>query len=414
MKKSLSTPLNEDWVIFILAAATILLSLLIPNQMPTSITSLLSGEDIVEVAKMYLLIASLAVIAALAMQRPAKGILLSLAVIFLLSIGAGVVAQIPLIKSWGIESVFFAVLIGLLISNTVGTPAWLRPAVQSEFYIKIGIVCLGSTILIGDVMRSGGYGLIQSLVVVLCVWNFTYWLAKRMRIDSEMGTMLSSAVSICGVSAAIATCGVIQGDNKKLSYVISLVLVCAIPMIYVMPLAARWLGLSEEVAGAWIGGTIDTTGAVAASGEMIGQVAAQTAIIVKSSQNVLLGVAAFAISLVWSSRSTTSQNQQRPTLAVIWSRFPKFVLGFILASLIFSLLLEPSYAKSTIRITKGISTTLFSIAFLCIGLETRFSEIFSRENRRPLILFLSAQTFNILFTLMVSYVVFGLLKGYHI
>ncbi len=407
MKKTLPTPMSEDWVIFFVAAALVALSLLIPSAMPTAVTSLSNGAQWFAALKMYLLITAVTLVAQVALRRSVIGILPSLLSIFMLSIGAGALAQLPLIKGLGIESVFFSVLIGLFISNVWGVPAWLRPAVQSEFYIKIGIVCLGSTILIGDVMKSGAYGLIQSLVVVVCVWNFTFWLAHRMRVDREMGTMLSSAVSICGVSAAIATCGVIKGDGKKLSYVVSLVLVCAIPMMYFMPLLARWMGLSQEVAGAWIGGTIDTTGAVAASGEMIGAVAAQTAIIVKSSQNVLLGVAAFAISLLWSRRS--SEGEERPTLRVIWSRFPKFVLGFILASLIFSLAVEPTAARSAIKVTKGLSTTLFSLAFVCIGLETRFAEIFSRENRKPLLLFLSAQLFNILFTLVVSYIVFGLL-----
>lgn len=120
--------------------------------------------------------------------------------------------------------------------------------------------------------------------------------------------MLASSVSICGVSAAIATCGVIRGDNKKLSYIISLVLVCAVPMMYVMPWLAGLLlptvvanpETVQEVAGAWMGGTIDTTGAVVASGALLGETAEQTAIIVKSSQNVLLGIAAFVISLYWS------------------------------------------------------------------------------------------------------------------
>src|SRR5699024_7817560 len=122
-------------------------------------------------------------------------------------------------------------------------PEWLRPAIQSEFYIKIGIVCLGSTILFDDVLRSGAYGLGQALVVVVAVWYFAFWIARRLGVDREMSTMLSSAVSICGVSAAIATSGVIRGDNRKLSYIISLVLVCAVPMMYLMPWLAELMGL---------------------------------------------------------------------------------------------------------------------------------------------------------------------------
>ena len=192
-------------------------------------------------------------------------------------------------------------------------------------------------------LQSGVYALIQAFIVVFTVWYFAFWLARRMRVDEETSTMLASSVSICGVSAAIATCGVIRGDNKKLSYIISLVLVCAVPMMYVMPWLAGLLlptvvanpETVQEVAGAWMGGTIDTTGAVVASGALLGETAEQTAIIVKSSQNVLLGIAAFVISLYWSYKG--QKKRQRPSVRVIWERFPKFVVGFVAVSLLFSL-----------------------------------------------------------------------------
>ena len=258
-------------------------------------------------------------------------------------------------------------------------------------------------------MKSGAFGLAQSFIVVFTVWYFCFWVGKKMNVDPEMGTMLSSAVSICGVSAAIATCGVIKGDDKKLTYVVSLVLIIAIPMMYLLPWLAELMNLPPEVAGAWIGGTIDTTGAVAAAGTLISDPAAgQTAIIVKSSQNVLLGLAAFFISMMWAYRGTNANS--RPTAGLIWERFPKFVLGMIIASLVFSFLLEPETAKTVGKVTKGFQNTLFSIAFVCIGLETRLKDIFGKENRVPLKVFLTAQTFNIFVTLVIAYIIFGIIK----
>jgi uncharacterized integral membrane protein (TIGR00698 family) len=342
------------------------------------------------------------------LRKPVKGVFLSFLTIFILALLSSVVASIPAVKETGLESVFFAVIFGLLISNLFGIPKWLKPAIQSEFYIKIGIITLGSTILFGEVMKAGAYGLAQALVVVLVVWNFAFWVARKMKVDGEMATMLASGVSICGVSAAIATCGVIKGDNKKLSTVISLVLVIAIPMMYLLPWLSRLMGLTPDVAGAWLGGTIDTTGAVAAAGTLLGEEAAQTAIIVKSSQNVLLGIAAFLIALYWTYKG--KEGQEKPTVRVIWDRFPKFVVGFILASLVFSIFFDIEGAKVIGKVTKGFSNTLFSIAFVCIGLETRFKEIFSKENRQPLKAFLTAQTFNIVITLFVAWILFGVLK----
>lgn len=408
MKKLIATLKNEDWVIVYAGAIILLLATLFPEFMPSMPKKLESLTDLSKAGFMFVSILGLTYLCQAVLRRPMKGIFLSLLTIFVLSLAAQVVANIPLIKTWGLESVFFSVIFGLIVSNCFGTPQWLKPAIQSEFYIKIGIVCLGSTILFGEVMKSGVFGLAQALIVVFTVWFFAFRNSMRMTKDREMSTMIASSVSICGVSAAIATSGVIKGDNKKLSYVISLVLVCAIPMMYIMPWVADLLGLSEEVAGAWLGGTIDTTGAVAASGTMLGETAAQTAIIVKSSQNVLLGVAAFLISLMWTYQG--KQYEEKPTLGVIWDRFPKFVVGFILASLVFSFLMDVESAKAVGKITKGFTNTLFSIAFVCVGLETRFADIFSKENRKPLWAFLLAQGFNIIVTLVVAYLLFGIVK----
>lgn len=408
MRKLIATLKNEDWVIVYAGAIILLLATLFPEFMPSMPKKLEAAADWSKAGVMFLSILAITYLCQAVLRRQMKGIFLSLLTIFTLSLGAQVVANIPIIKEWGLESVFFSVIFGLIVSNCFGTPKWLKPAIQSEFYIKIGIVCLGSTILFGEVMKSGVFGLAQALIVVFTVWYFAFSISRRMGVDREMSTMLASSVSICGVSAAIATSGVIKGDNKKLSYIISLVLVCAIPMMYIMPWIADLLGLSEEVAGAWLGGTIDTTGAVAASGTMLGEAAAQTAIIVKSSQNVLLGVAAFIISLMWTYQG--KQYEEKPTLGVIWERFPKFVVGFVLASLIFSFLLDVDTAKSVGKITKGFTNTLFSIAFVCVGLETRFADIFSKENRRPLWAFLTAQGFNIIVTLVVAYLLFGIVK----
>ncbi len=330
---------------------------------------------------------------------------ISFIAIFAISILAQYISTIPAIKKLGFEAVFIAVAIGLLIRNTVGLPKWLAPAIKSEYFIKAGLVILGSSIIFGEIMKAGALGMLQAIVVVFCVWNFSFWIAKKMGVDEEMGIMLSSAVSICGVSAAIATCGAIKGDGKKLSFVVSLVLICAVPMMYFMPLLARWLGLSEEIAGAWLGGTIDTTGAVVASGKFLGETAEKYSVIIKSSQNVLLGVAAFFISIYWSLKQTHQDTKPSPKL--IWERFPKFVIGFVLASLVFSFILEPADAKALSKVAKGLRETIFSIAFVSIGLETDFRQVFTKENAKYTKTFLTAQTFNIIITLVMAMLIFG-------
>ena len=391
----LKTLKSEDWVATIIGALILVFVILLPSLMTNNIS-------------MSAIIAILSYLGYLFMGNKDNGqFLISFIIIFLLAQLASYIANISSIKTIGLESVFFAVLIGLFIRNTIGLPKWMASAVRSEYYIKAGLVILGSSILFNEIMKAGALGMVQGLIVVFSVWYFSFWIStKAFRIDKEMSMLLSSSVSICGVSAAIATSGAIKGDPKKLSFVISLVLIVAIPMMYLLPYLAKLMGLSQEVAGAWLGGTIDTTAAVVASGKFIGETAEQYSVIIKSAQNVLLGVAAFIISIYWSYRGTNSEI--RPTGTILWDRFPKFVLGFLIASLVFSFVFDAETGKELSRIAnKGSRGLLFSLAFICIGLETDFRYIFKKENSKYIWSFLTAQTFNIILTLIVAWVLFS-------
>ena len=338
-----------------------------------------------------------------------KNFIFGFLVVCLLAFLAQFISSFAGFKNLGLETVIFSLALGLLIGNLVKLPDWLRAGVQSEFYVKTGLVLLGSTILFGDILSAGSFGLIQAVIVVLAVWYFTFWVARKMKVDDEFSTMLASGVSICGVSAAIATAGAINGDKKKLSFIISIVLIVAIPMMILMPVIAKWIGLSEVVTGAWMGGTIDTTGAVVAAGTIAGETGLKYATIVKFSQNVLLGVAAFLISVYWAYRSKGENERERVSIKVIWDRFPKFVLGFIVASLVFSFILSPETAKASGKVMKSFANFWFNLAFISIGLETRFADLKAMESKRPLYAFLIGQTFNIVFTLIVAYLLFQVL-----
>ena len=135
------------------------------------------------------------------------------------------------VNYYGLEYVLWCLALGLFISNVIGVPKWLEMAVRTEFYIKTGLVILGANILFGEIMEAGALGMIQGVLVVAVIWYTCYWICMKFKIDEEFAAILSSAVSICGVSAAIATSGAIKGDPKKLSYTTSLVLICAVPML---------------------------------------------------------------------------------------------------------------------------------------------------------------------------------------
>ncbi len=332
--------------------------------------------------------------------------LLAFPVVFVLALGANLLAGNAVASTWGIEGVIFALSLGLIVSNSIGTPAWLQPAVRTEFYIKTGLILMGATILFGEIVAAGALGILQSVLVVIVVWYFSFWLAKKLRLDDEFATMLSTAVSICGVSAAIAACGAIEGDRKKWSYVTSIVLIVAIPMIVLQPWLIKWLGLPDAVAGAWLGGTLDTTGSVVAAGELISETAAKIGTIVKFSQNVLIGVAAFLLSVWWSARAASGRGE-RTSASVIWARFPKFVLGFVGASLLFSFAIDPAVSKAVKPVITNLRNLWFGLAFVSIGLETKFTDLLRMDEGRPLFAFLGAQAFNVVWTLLLAWLVFG-------
>ncbi len=332
--------------------------------------------------------------------------LIGLPIVFGLAWLARLLAGNGLFVDWGIEYVIFALLLGLLISNTIGTPEWLKPALQTEFFIKTGLVILGASLLFYEVLQAGALGIVQAVLVVFVVWYACFWLCRKLRVDDEFGVMLSTAVSICGVSAAIAACGAIQGDKKKLSYVTSLVLIVAVPMMIVMPWIAKSTGMNDLVAGAWLGGTLDTSASVVAAGALISDAAMKTGVIVKFSQNALIGVAAFALAIWWTLKSGAASGE-RPSAGVIWERFPKFVLGFVVASAVFSFWLPQDLVTGTRSALGEIRTWWFALAFVCIGLETRFIELATTEQGRPALAFLGAQAINILWTLLLAFLLFG-------
>ncbi|WP_313189454.1 putative sulfate exporter family transporter [Sphingobacterium sp.] len=410
--------LSEDWVVVILGFGIIGLALLgfvvpVPSfgwSNSTELTSkVLSGSNLGAMGLQFILVYVTAILGALLLKKSLKALLIVFPIIYILTLFALVLAGNSGVKSFNLEAVIFSLAIGLIISNFFKLPDWFKAALNTEMYVKIGLVLLGTTVIFGDILKAGSLGLIQALVVVVSVWYFAFWICKKFKIDKEMSLMLSSAVSICGVSAAIATSGAIEGDNKKLSYIISLVLVTAVPMMIFMPYLAELMGLSQEVTGAWLGGSIDTSGAVAASGTLVGEEALKISTIVKFSQNVLLGIAAFFISIYWTySKSVDDKTKrEKPTLKLIWERFPKFVVGFVFVSLMFSFVVSPETTASIKDSLKSVQGLWFAIAFTSIGLETNFKDLFKQDNKKPLYAFLIAQTFNIIVTLVLAIALFG-------
>jgi uncharacterized integral membrane protein (TIGR00698 family) len=416
--------LSEDWVAFIIGGAVILAVLLLAGlypglKFPTPVyrwanssdlfSKVLAPSNLLLLAIIGVILFVLAIAAVFFLGGAPRRFVAGFAVIYILGILSLIIAGNSTISYIGLEYVIFGLVIGLLISNLAILPEWLREAARSEFYIKTGLVILGSSVLFTDIIKAGLPGLLQSVIVVSVVWFAALWIARKLKVDDEFGVILASAVSICGVSAAIAASGAIKGDKQKLSYVTTLVLIVALPMLVLQPWIIRIFHIPEIVGGAWLGGTLDTTASVTAAAQLVGPAALKAGVIVKFSQNVLIGVAALMLAIWWtfkkkSAGSTTED--ERPSGKVIWERFPKFVLGFIAVSILFSFFIPAPATKQVGGILNALRTIWFSLAFVSIGLEARFTDLVKLNGGRPALAFIGAQLFNIVWTLLWAYILF--------
>ncbi len=344
--------------------------------------------------------------------------------VFLLALLTYVASNQATMKHYGIGYAAWAIFFGMLISNTVGTPKWAMPAVQTEYYIKTGLVLLGAKILFEKIIVIGTAGIFVAWVVTPTVWLVTYWFGQKViKMPSKrLNATICSDMSVCGVSAAIATAAACRAKKEELTLAVGLSLVFTSIMMIAMPAVIKGFFPVEKqliLGGAWMGGTIDATGAVAAAGAFLGEKALFVAATIKMIQNVLIGVMAFFVALYFTTKVEAAETGVKVGPMEIWYRFPKFVLGFIAASIIFSICY--SYFNANVDgmgstmidqgVVKGMGDLFrgwfFCLSFVSIGLATNFRELKEHfVGGKPLILYVCGQSFNLMLTLIVAYIMF--------
>lgn len=326
--------------------------------------------------------------------------------LFLIAVAVRMISAEFTLKRY-LEWAFWALLTGLLIANTVGVPKWLKPAIRTEFYIKTGLVIFGFSILFSNIAKFGLYGLGIAWGVTPVVIIFMWWFGNRiLKIDNKpLLITLSAATSVCGTSAAIAT-GAASGVKKEdLSVAISISIIFTIIMMVFEPMIIEWAGMDQIMGGALIGGTVDSTGAVVLAGSALGPEAEQVASLVKMIQNILIGFIAFFVAIFFA-RKVDRTGKTEVKAIEIWNRFPKFIIGFMAASIVASVIFVPAVgAERTGAVNKvlgGFKDWAFVLAFTSIGLDTNFKQITkSMQGGKVLWLYIVGQTFNIILTLAI-------------
>lgn len=321
------------------------------------------------------------------MGFPVRDYLPGFSLVFLFSSLILVLSQSSVASNYNLEAPLLALILGLLGGNLLRLPKWIAASLRTEYYIKTGIVLLGATLPLGTIVRSGPVAFLQAAIVSVATWFAIYLAATRaLGLSPQFGAVLGAAGSVCGVSASIAVGAAVKAEKEQIAIAISVVTIWAIVMIFFLPYASKLLGLPSPVAGAWIGTSefADAAGYAAASA-IGGEAPIQAFTLMKViGRDIWIGIWCFVLSLVavlaWERKAGRGE---RAGAAVIWERFPKFVLGFLAASVLMSIVVSAyppeAYNESVkpllIHPIKTLRTWTFVFTFFSIGLTTRFREL---------------------------------------
>ena len=367
-------------------------------------------------------------IAAAALGIRVSRFLVSFALIYVVALALYFLGLWDQASRYNLEPPLVALALGLLVANTLGVPKWADAGLRVEFYVKTGIVLLGTSLPLTLIAWAGPVAIVQAAIVSLVTFGVIYLTAVRLGLDRRLAAVLGTGGAVCGVSGAIAVGGAVGAKRQDVSVAISLVVAWAIVMIYALPLVSRALGLSTGVAGAWIGTSEFADAAGLAAAQTYGGYAGHLAGIAGSAQDAVnaftlmkvigrdlwIGIWAFVLSVIAVSRWDATGIDSRAGAGQIWQRFPKFVIGFVLASALITLL-AAAYGPAAfnkvlkpevVAPIKTLRTWAFTFCFLSIGLTLRWREL-AGVGLRPFIAFSSGVVVNVLLGFLLSAVVFG-------
>ena len=365
-------------------------------------------------------------LAALGQRSPA--FVPAFAFLYALSLVAITIGQWQEANRYNLEPPLLALVIGLLISNGTGLPRWLDAGFRVEFYVKTGIVLLGATLPFTLVLWAGPVAILQASIVSIVTFAVIYWVSVRLGLDRRLAATLGAGGAVCGVSAAIAIAGAVGAKKEHAPIAIAAVILWAIVMIFALPLVSRALELPAGVAGAWIGTSEFADAAGFAAAESYGRLAGQAPGITGTpdqtvfafglmkvvGRDVWIGIWAFVLAVVATTRWERGGLGRTADPGEIWRRFPKFVIGFLIASLIITAVSRgytlDAFNKQVnpvlVAPIKDLRSWAFLFCFFSIGLTTRFREL-ARAGAKPLLAFSSGVVVNVALGFVLSALVFA-------
>ena len=267
-----------------------------------------------------------------------------------------------------IEYVLWAIVIGLIVANTVGVPKIFKAGIATyEFFLKLGIVLLGVRFLVGDVLKLGGISLVAvALELALSIVLMT-WLGRTFKLSPKLTSLLAVGSSICGVSAIIAAKGAINAKDEDASFAIAAILALGAIGLFTYPLIGQFVGFTDHAYGLWAGLSIDNTAEAVAAGNLWSEQAGKVAVLAKTTRNSTIGFVVLGYAIYWAARGEARTVDNK--LAFLWAKFPKFVLGFLAVSLLATF---GAFSKEQTADIANLSRWAFLLTFAGVGLSTDF------------------------------------------
>jgi len=277
-----------------------------------------------------------------------------------------------------IEYVLWAILLGLVISNTIGVPEIFRSGIATyEFWLKAGIVLLGARFLLGDILKLGGVSLVLVAIEITGAIAFMTFLGRAFHLKPKLTSLLAVGSAVCGVSAIIAAQGAIEADEEDSSFSIAAILALGGLALFTFPLIGHALHLGDRAYGIWAGLAVDNTAETVAAGALYSDAAGKLAVLVKSTRNAMIGFVVLAYAIYWASQGQAKTVRNKA--AFLWQKFPKFVLGFLLISLLAT---YQFFNKEQAGALGNLSRWAFLLTFAGVGLRTNFRDM-RKQGLRP-------------------------------
>jgi uncharacterized integral membrane protein (TIGR00698 family) len=270
-----------------------------------------------------------------------------------------------------IEYVLWAIVIGLIIANTVGVSKIFRPGIATyEFFLKLGIVLLGVRFLLGDVLKLGGISLVAVVLELTISIVLMTWLGRTFKLTPKLTSLLAIGSSICGVSAIIAAKGAINAKDEDASFAIAAILALGAISLFAFPVIGHLLGMTDHAYGLWAGLAIDNTAEVTAAGNLWSDQAGKIAVLAKTTRNATIGFVVLGYAIYWATKGEAQGIDNKAQF--LWQKFPKFVIGFIIVSLLATL---GAFSKDQASDIANLSRWAFLLTFAGVGLSTDFREM---------------------------------------